>query len=68
MYQYENKRTQFEISLNFTNDFNQINKLQTFWQTIPRNNIPCCHKNCCLVAGWRRRSYYSAVISRYVFE
>lgn len=65
---YQNKRTHIKSLLNSTNDFNQIIKLQKILQKIPRNSMPCRHKNRCWMTGRSRGFYRHFGISRHVLR
>nr|QCI04858.1 ribosomal protein S14 [Bornetia secundiflora] len=68
IHKFKNKRTQIKQSLKKMNDFTDILELQKKLQKLPRNSMPCRHRNRCWMTGRSRGFYRHFGLSRHIFR
>ena len=65
---YKNKRTNIKNLITTKNEFQDIIELQKKLQKMPRNSMPCRHRNRCWMTGRSRGFYRDFGLSRHVFR
>nr|YP_009392924.1 ribosomal protein S14 [Caloglossa intermedia]ARW61486.1 ribosomal protein S14 [Caloglossa intermedia] len=65
---YKLKRNKIKTLLHSTNNFDEIINLQRKLQKVPRNSMPCRHRNRCWMTGRSRGFYRHFGLSRHVLR